>query len=194
LGKVKTAVSGWCASGNGKEGKAREGEKIILLINGTTYNLEPTADDHDESTLIKYVDDDRLKFCAGNLSMAYLWGMVKEAGLTSFCMQNLGIFALENGRAESAKGGGRKAFTLKKDLIAQSIGAVPGQVQQIMNSFERTQQKLNNEKMILRCEEHLRQAVQLKYAWYVLFFVPIVGVLSYDSDSLFQILSSQQQG
>jgi hypothetical protein len=168
-GKYKKAVSGWRASGNGKEGKAQEGEKIILLINGTTYNLEPTADDHDESTLIKYVDDDRLKFCAGDLSTAYFWGMVEEAGLTSFCMQNLGVFALENGRADSAKGrGGRKALTSKKDSIAQSIGAVPRQVQQIMNSFERTQQKLNDEKMILRCEEHLRQAVQLKYAWYVL--------------------------
>ena len=94
--------------------------------------------------------------------------MVKEASLTSLCMQNLGIFALENGKAESVKRGGRKVFTSNKDSIAQSIGAVPRQVQQIMNSFERTQQKLNDEKMILRCEEHLRQAVQLKYAWYVL--------------------------
>jgi len=76
-------------------------------------------------------------------------------------------------RADSAKEqGGRKALTSKKDSIAQSIGAVPRQVQQIMNSFERTQQKLNDEKMILRCEEHLRQAVQLKYAWYVLFGSP----------------------
>ncbi len=71
-GKYKKAVSGWRASGNGKEGKAREGEKIILLINGTTCNLEPTANDHNESTLIKYIDDDRLKFYAGDLSTAYL--------------------------------------------------------------------------------------------------------------------------
>ena len=74
-GKYKKAVLGWRASGNGKEGKAREGEKIILLINGTTYNLEPTVDDHDESTLIKYVNDNCLKFCPGNLSMAYLCGV-----------------------------------------------------------------------------------------------------------------------
>ncbi len=38
-GKFKKAVSGWRASGTGKEGKAQEDEKIILLINGTTYNL-----------------------------------------------------------------------------------------------------------------------------------------------------------
>jgi hypothetical protein len=92
-------------------------------------------------------------------------GMVENCGLSSFCMQNLGIFALENGKALSAKGGERTLSSLKKDSIAQSIGAVPGQVQQIMNSFELTQQKLNNEKMLLRCEEHLRQATQLKYAW-----------------------------
>jgi hypothetical protein len=41
-GKYKKAVSGWRASGNGKEGKAREGEMIILIIRGTTYDLEPT--------------------------------------------------------------------------------------------------------------------------------------------------------
>ena len=162
-GKYKKAVSGWRASGNGQEGKAREGEKIILHINGTTY--KPTAEEHeDESTQIKYVDDDRLKFCVGDLSTAYLWGMVEEAGLSSFCMQNLGIFALENGRAESAKGGGRKASSSKRDSIAQTIGAIPRQVQQIMNSFDMTQQKLNDEKMILRCEDHLRQAKQLKYS------------------------------
>lgn len=162
-GKYKKAVSGWRASGNGQEGRAREGEKILLYINGTTYN--PTAEEQeDESLIIKYVDDDRLKFCAGDLSTAYLWGMVEEAGLSSFCMQNLGIFALENGRAESAKGGGRNASSSKKDSIAQTIGAVPRQVQQIMNSFEMTQQKLNDEKMILRCEDQLRQAKQLKYS------------------------------
>ena len=33
-----------------------------------------------------------------------------------------------------------------------------------MNSFDMTQQKLNDEKMILRCEDHLRQAKQLKYS------------------------------
>ncbi len=164
-GKYKKAVSGWRASGNGKEGKAQEGEKIILIIRGTTYNLEPTPKKTDESTLIKYVDNDRLKFYAGNLSMAYLWGMVEENGLSSFCMQNLGILALENGKAVSAKGENRKVSSYKKDSIAHSIGAVPGQMQQIMNSFEMTQQKLNDEKMILRCEDWLHQAMQLKYAW-----------------------------
>jgi hypothetical protein len=80
-GKYKKAVSGWHASGNSQEGKAREGEKIILHINGTTY--KPTAKEHeDESTQIKYVDDDRLKFCVGDLSTAYLWGMVEEAGVS----------------------------------------------------------------------------------------------------------------
>ncbi len=38
-GKYKKAVLGWHASGNGKEGKAREGETIILIIRGTTYDL-----------------------------------------------------------------------------------------------------------------------------------------------------------
>ncbi len=88
-GKYKKGVLGWSASGNGKEGKAREGETIILIIRGTTYDLEPTPKETNESTLIKYVDDDRLKFCAGDLSTAYLWGMVEENGLSSFYMQNL---------------------------------------------------------------------------------------------------------
>jgi hypothetical protein len=34
-GKYEKAVSGWHASGNGKEGKAENGKKIILLIRGT---------------------------------------------------------------------------------------------------------------------------------------------------------------
>jgi hypothetical protein len=55
--------------------------------------------------------------------------------------------------------------SLKKDSIAKSIGAVPSQVQLIMNSFELTQLKLNNKKMLLGCEEHLQQATQLKHAW-----------------------------
>jgi len=120
-----------------------------------------------ESTLDKYIDDDRLKFVDGDLTTAYMWGMVEQCGLSSFCMQNLGIFALENGKALSAKakGGEWTLSSLKKDSIAQSIGAIPGQVQQIMNSFELTRQKLNDEKMLLRCEEHLCQATQLKYAW-----------------------------
>ncbi len=126
-GKYKKAVSGWHASGNGKEGKAQEGELIILIIRGTTYDLEPSP--KDETTLVKYVDDDCLNFCAGDLSTAYLWGMVKENGLSSFCMQNLGFFALENGKAVSAKGGNRKVSSYKKDSTAHSIGAVPGQVQ-----------------------------------------------------------------
>jgi hypothetical protein len=50
------------------------------------------------------------------------------------------------------------------DSIASTIGAISKQVQQIMNSFDMTQQKLNDEKMILRCEDHLRQAKQLKYS------------------------------
>jgi hypothetical protein len=91
--------------------------------------------------------------------------MVKENGLSSFCMQNLGILAMENGKAVSAKGGNRKVSSYTKDSIAHSIGAVPRKVQQIVNSFEMTQQKLNDEKMILRCEDQLRQAMQLKYAW-----------------------------
>ncbi len=49
------------------------------------------------------------------------------------------------------------------DSIVQSIGAIPSQVPQIMNSFELTQQ--NNKKMLLRSEEHLHQATQLKYGW-----------------------------
>jgi hypothetical protein len=165
LGEIQKAVSGWRARGNGKEGKAREGEKIILIIRGTTYNLKPTPVETDENTRIKYVDDVCLKFCAGNFLTAYLWGMVKENSLSSFCMQNPGIFALENGKTVSAKGGGWKVSSYKKDSITHSIWAVPGQVQQIMNSFEMTQWKLNNEKMILRCEDHLCQAMQLKYAW-----------------------------
>jgi hypothetical protein len=36
LGKCKKAVLGWRASGNGKEGIAWKGEKIILIIKGTT--------------------------------------------------------------------------------------------------------------------------------------------------------------
>jgi hypothetical protein len=94
-----------------------------------------------------------------------MWGMVEQCRLSFFCMQNLGIFALENRKALSAKGGEQTLSSLKKDSIAQSIGAVPSQVQQIMNSFKLTQQKLNNEKMLLRCEGHLHQATQLKYAW-----------------------------
>jgi hypothetical protein len=165
LGEDKKSVLCWRASGDGKEGKAREEKKILLIIKGTIYNLEPTPKETDESTPIKYVDDDRLKFCAGDISTAYLWGVVEQNGLSSFCMQNLGIFAVENGKAVSAKGGGWKVSSYKKDSIAHSIGAVPGQGHQIMNSFEMTQQKLNNEKMILRCEDHLRQAMQLKNAW-----------------------------
>ncbi len=80
-------------------------------------------------------------------------------------MQNLGMLALENGKAVSAKGGRWKVSSYMKDSIAHSIGAVPGQVQQIMNSFKMTQQKLNDVKMILRCEDHLHQAMQFKYAW-----------------------------
>jgi hypothetical protein len=38
-GKYKKAISGWRASRNGKERKAENGEKIILLIRGTDYNL-----------------------------------------------------------------------------------------------------------------------------------------------------------
>ncbi len=52
-----------------------------------------------ESTLDKYIDDDCLKFVDGDLTTAYMWGMVEQCGLSSFCMQNLGIFALENGKA-----------------------------------------------------------------------------------------------
>jgi hypothetical protein len=164
-GKYKKAVSGWRASRNSKEGKAENGKKIILLIRGTDYNLDSSPEESNGSTQIKYVDDDCLKFVDSNLTTAYMWGMVEQCGLSSFCMQNLGIFVLENGKAHSAKGGEHTVSSLKKDSIAQSIEAVPGQVQQIMNLFELTQQKLNNKKMILRCEEHLCQAAQLKYAW-----------------------------
>jgi hypothetical protein len=79
-----------------------------------------------------------MKFCAGDLSTAYLWGMVEEFRLSSFCMQNLVIFALENGQAQSVMGRWQKVFSSKKDLIAQFIGAVPGQVKQIIDSFEIT--------------------------------------------------------
>jgi hypothetical protein len=68
-----------------------------------------------------------LKFVDGDLTTAYMWGMVEQCRLSSFCMQNLDIFALENGKAQSAKGGEHTVSSLKKDSIAQSIGVVPGQ-------------------------------------------------------------------
>jgi hypothetical protein len=43
-GKYKKAISGWRASGNGKEGKAENGKKIILLIRGTGYILDPSQE------------------------------------------------------------------------------------------------------------------------------------------------------
>jgi hypothetical protein len=93
------------------------------------------------STQIKYVNDDHLQFVDANLTRAYIWGMIEQCGLYSFCMQNLGIFALDDEKAQSAKGGERTVSSLKKDSIVQSIEAVPVQVQQIMDSFELTQQK-----------------------------------------------------
>ncbi len=74
-GKYKKAVSGWRASGNGKEGKAENGKKIILLIRGKDYNLDHSQEERNDSTLVKYIDDDRLKFVDGNLTMAYMWGV-----------------------------------------------------------------------------------------------------------------------
>ena len=149
MGKVYESVSGWRDCGNGMEGKAENGEKIILLINGTAYNLEPSLEGSDASTQIRYADDNRLQFVDGDQTTAYMWGMIEQCGFSSFCMQNLGIFALENGKTQSTKGGGRMLSSLKKDSIAKSIGAVPSQVQLIMNSFELTQLKLNNKKCYL---------------------------------------------
>jgi hypothetical protein len=104
-GKYKKAVSSWHASRSGKKGKAENGKKIILLIRGTDYNLDPSPEESNERTQIKYVDDNCLKFVDGNLTKVYMWGMVEQCGLSSFCMQNLGIFGLENRKAQSAKGG-----------------------------------------------------------------------------------------
>jgi hypothetical protein len=67
--------------------------------------LNPSPEENNESTQIKNDDDDRLKFVDGHLTVAIMWGMVEQCGLSSFCMQNLGIFALENRKAQSAKGG-----------------------------------------------------------------------------------------
>jgi hypothetical protein len=120
-GKYKKAISGWRASGNGKEGKAENGKKIILLIRGADYNLDPSPEKSDESTLVKFIDDDHLKFVAGDLTTAYMWGMVEQCGLSFFCMQNLGIFSLENRKALSAKGGERTLSSLKRILLRSPL-------------------------------------------------------------------------
>jgi hypothetical protein len=115
-GKFKKAFSGWQARGSGKEGCAKETERTTLLIDGTDYDVEPTPEPCDESVLIKFVDDDRLKFCNGNQSTAYFWDVIEQCGLTSFCLQNLGNFGLVNGKAPPTKGGGQGTeSSLKKD-------------------------------------------------------------------------------
>jgi hypothetical protein len=124
-GKYKKAISGWHASFKSKEGKAENGKKIILLIRGTDYNLDPSPEESNKSTQIKYIDDDCSKFVDGNLTTAYMWGMVEQCGLSSFCMQNLGIFVLENGKALSAKGGELTLSSLKRILLCSPLGRFP---------------------------------------------------------------------
>ena len=164
-GKFKKAFSGWQASGNRKEGCTKETNRITLLINGTNNDLEPTPKPCDENVLIKFVDGNHLKFCNGKQSTAYFWGMIEQCGLIFFFLQNLGNFGLVNRKALPTKGGGQGTeSSLKIDSIAQSIGAIPSQIQHIMDAFELNQGVQNAKKMLLRCKEHLHQAKLFKYS------------------------------
>jgi hypothetical protein len=55
-----------------------------------------------------------------DFSTAYLWGMVKGEGLSSFSMQNLGIFALDKGKAVMEKGG--KCLPIRRIQLPIPLG------------------------------------------------------------------------
>ena len=61
---------GWTASGNGKMAEGTGNDSMKLLIKGTKYKKGKHDVDEGE-IVIKYCDDDRLKFCNSDLGTAY---------------------------------------------------------------------------------------------------------------------------
>ena len=74
LAKFRKSMLNWQGSGNGAMGQADDDDTIRLIIKGTKYTQQYKDDDE---VTIRYVDDDRFKYCINNLSVAYLWAVLE---------------------------------------------------------------------------------------------------------------------
>ena len=161
----KKAFENWQASGNGKENKSNSGEKIRLLLKGTDYEQNELAKMSDNDTAIKYVDDDRYKFCDNNLAVAYLWGYLELINLTKFAVQNCRDIGLVSGKATSSartvKKKKNRSSTRDSDLQAL-ITDLPDMMQKSFASMMDADRK---DKKLIQYEDQLRKATVLRNMW-----------------------------
>jgi len=160
--KLKKAIEHWQGSGNGQDGQAEDGEKIRLSIKGTTYNISAEDQDDDEDVIIKHVDDDRFKFCGGNLVLAYIWGYLETIGLTTFAVQSAKAVGLISGESvASARGGGRTKTRTKAprgiEAIESMYKMLPEIMQEAMKPFAVDEKK----RELMQVEDQHRKSLAL---------------------------------
>jgi hypothetical protein len=160
LAKFRKSMLNWQGSGNGAMGQADDDDTIRLSIKGTKYTQQYKDDDE---VTIRYVDDDRFKYCVNNLSVAYLWAVLEMICLTSFALQSAKAVGLVSGEeVSSARGGG--------SLGKRSGGQQKGQqlLESIMNTFpEMMSEALSavmpneDENLLLKYEDQYRKSFAL---------------------------------
>ena len=157
--KFRRSTMNWRGSGNGAMGQADQGDTIRLIIRGTEYTQQ--HDEDDDEVTIRYVDDDRFKFCRENLSVAYLWAVLEMIGLTSFALQSakaIGLVCDED--VSSARGGslGKSTQGQRKQGQAQLFESIMNKFPEMMSSTLATYMPNEDQNLLLKYEDQYRKS------------------------------------
>jgi hypothetical protein len=152
----KRAYSNWSASGNGKDGRASNPHRFI----DTVYDV-----DEEDPGDIEYINDDRWKFCEGNIALAYFWGVIEKLGLTSFCLQNLQKFGMESGVPTQSARDSMRTTGKKKDSLVNILESFPERMKDIMDEDRRYRESESRKDERRHLEIMLNQAIKHKNEW-----------------------------